>query len=82
MPGSGTYHRTFREAMERLFDFCKATYFFAAWVWLYDVDHHWIEPMSKIRPTRPEAIPLYYASLCGFHGLVEHSDRCPFTGRQ
>ena len=56
--------------MERLFD--PARPHFAAWVWLYDVDHHWIEPMSKIRPTRPEAVPLYYASLCGFHGLVEH----------
>ena len=58
------------EVMERLFDPAKPH--FAAWVWLHDIDHHWIEPMSKIHPTRPEAVPLYYASLCGFRGLVEH----------
>jgi hypothetical protein len=28
-------------------------------------------PCPTIHPTRPEAGPLYYASLCGFHGLVE-----------
>jgi ankyrin repeat protein len=58
------------EVMERLFDGAKPH--FAAWVWLHDVDHHWTKPMSKIHPTRPEAVPLYYASLSGFRGLVEH----------
>ena len=58
------------EVMERLFDPAKPH--FAAWVWLHDVDHHWIKPMSKIHPTRPEAMPLYYATLSGFRGLVEH----------
>jgi ankyrin repeat protein len=28
--------------------------------------------MSTTRPTPPEAMPLYYASLCGFRGLVAH----------
>jgi ankyrin repeat protein len=56
--------------MERLFDPAKPH--FAAWVWLYDIDHHWIEPMSTIHPTQPEAVPLYYAALCGFGGFVEH----------
>ena len=58
------------EVMERLFDPAKPH--FAAWVWLHDIDRHWIKPMSKIHPTRPEAVPLYYAALCGFRGLVEH----------
>ena len=58
------------EAIKRLFDPTKPH--FAAWVWLHDIDRHWIEPMATIHPTRPEAVPLYYASLCGFCGLVEH----------
>ena len=57
-------------AMERLFDPTKPH--FAAWIWVYDVDRYWTEPMSAIHPTRPEAMPLYYASLCGFGRLVNH----------
>jgi ankyrin repeat protein len=45
---------------------------FAAWVWLYDVDRHWLDPMAEVHPTLPSAVPLYYASLCGLRGLVEH----------
>jgi ankyrin repeat protein len=56
--------------MERLFN--PAMPHFAAWVWLYDIDHHWIQSMSTIHPTQPEAMPLYYASLCGFRALTEH----------
>jgi hypothetical protein len=56
--------------MEHLFDLSKSH--FPAWVWLYDFDHHWLEPMSEIRPTQPSATPLYYASLCGLRGLVEN----------
>ena len=44
---------------------------FAAWVWLYDIDHHWMEPMFGIHPTKPDAVPLYYAVLCGLRDLVE-----------
>jgi Ankyrin repeats (3 copies)/Ankyrin repeat len=58
------------EVMVRLFD--RAKPHFVAWVWLHDVDRYWIEPMSTTHPTPPEAVPLYYASLCGFRGLVEH----------
>ena len=58
-----------QEVMERLFDPKKPH--FTAWLWLYDVDRYWIEPMSTVHPTRPDAGPLYYASLCGFYGLVE-----------
>ena len=56
--------------MEHLFNPEKPH--FAAWVWLCDIDQHWIGPMSKIHPMRPEAMPLYYASLCGIHSLAEH----------
>src|SRR6266849_5664710 len=59
-----------QEAMGRLFDAAKPH--FAAWVWLYDIDRHWIEPMSTVHPTRPEGPPLYYASLCGFRDFVEY----------
>ena len=59
-----------QEDMRRLFDPTRPH--FVAWVWLYDVDRYWTEPMSTIHPTRPEAVPVYYASLCGFCGLVEH----------
>jgi hypothetical protein len=59
-----------QEEMKRLFDSTKPH--FAAWLWLYDVDHHWLDPVSHEHPTQPQAVPLYYASLCGFRGLVEH----------
>jgi len=58
------------ELMERLFDPTRPH--FAAWVWLHNIDRYWTKPMSTIHPTQPEAVPLYYASLCGFRGLVEH----------
>jgi ankyrin repeat protein len=56
--------------MKRLFDTAKPH--FAAWIWLYDIDRYWTESMPTIHPTQPEAVPLYYASLCGFVGLTEH----------
>jgi ankyrin repeat protein len=56
--------------MKRLFDPAKPH--FAAWVWLYDIDRYWTERMPTMHPTQPEAVPLYYASLCGFVGLAEH----------
>jgi ankyrin repeat protein len=55
--------------MEHLFDSSEPH--FATWIWLYDLDHHWLEPMSEIHPTQPSATPLYYASLCGLRSLVE-----------
>jgi hypothetical protein len=58
------------EVMKRLFDPAKPH--FAAWIWLYDIDRYWTERMPTLHPTLPEAVPLYYASLCGFVGLAEH----------
>ena len=57
-----------KNVMEQLFDQTKPH--FAAWVWLYDIDNPWEKPMPSIHPTQPEALPLYYAALCGFAGLV------------
>jgi ankyrin repeat protein len=56
-----------RDAMECLFD--KDKPHFAAWIWLYDIDKS--SPGSTARPTIPDAVPLYYAALCGFRALAE-----------
>jgi len=56
--------------MKRLYDPTKPH--FAAWVWLYDIDRYWAERMPTMHPAQPGAVPLYYASLCGFVGLAEH----------
>jgi len=52
---------TIRDAMKRLFDADNPS--FATWFWIYDVDHPLKEPMITPHPTRPEAVPLYYAKL-------------------
>ncbi|KAH9165986.1 hypothetical protein EDB89DRAFT_2076339 [Lactarius sanguifluus] len=53
--------------MQRLFDPTKPH--FAAWVQLYNVeDQIWRSDPIMERM----AMPLYYAALCGFRGLVEH----------
>ena len=42
----------------------------AAWIWLHDIDlriRHSVHP----QPTHPNAVPLYYAALCGLPDLVE-----------
>jgi ankyrin repeat protein len=57
-------------AMERLFD--PAEPHFSAWVWIYDIDYRFRDIMFEARPTPPKAVPLYYATLCGFRDLVEH----------
>ena len=57
-------------AMEQLFDPAKSH--FSAWVWIYDIDYKFREIMFQARPTPPKAVPLYYATLCGFRDLVEH----------
>jgi ankyrin repeat protein len=61
-----------RDGMERLFDPTKSH--FTAWIWIFDIDEPrplpWEGPEE--RPSRPSATPLYYAALCGFHGLAEH----------
>ena len=62
-----------RKAMEYLFDLDKP--YFSAWRQLHDIDTGAIEcstfylftPRSKL-----DAVPLYYAALCGFEDLVKH----------
>ena len=62
-----------RKAMEYLFDLDKP--YFSAWQELHDIDTRppngstfsYFYPNSK-----SDAVPLYYAALCGFQDLVEH----------
>jgi ankyrin repeat protein len=61
---------TIQRATERLFDRGKP--YFAAWVWVHDIDDPWREPTPTTHPARPEAQPLYYAVLCGLPWLIEH----------
>jgi len=59
-----------QDAMKRLFTPTEPH--FAAWVWLYDIDYPHREIMSTEHPTPPKAVPLYYATLCGFRDIVDH----------
>ena len=59
-----------QDAIERLFDADNPS--FATWCWIYDIDYPFKEHMFTPHPTRPEAVPLYYATLCGFRVVVEH----------
>lgn len=59
-----------QDAMGRLFDPNEPS--FATWIWIYDIDHPFRQHMFEDRPPRPDAVPLYYAALCGFRNLVEH----------
>ena len=59
-----------QDAMERLFDADNPS--FATWLWIYDIDYPLKKHMFQPHPTLPEAVPLYYATLCGFRGVVEH----------
>jgi ankyrin repeat protein len=59
-----------KDGMARLFDAAKPH--FATWVWMYDIDDPFREMMFAARPTPPEAVPLYYATLCRLRDLVEH----------
>ena len=58
-----------QDSMERLFDRDKPH--FAAWVWLYDMDNPSSSSGSATHPDVPNAVPLYYAALCGFRGISE-----------
>src|SRR5260370_30489520 len=44
----------------------------ANWVWIYDIDAPFRPILFASRPTQPRAVPLYYATLCGFRGVIEH----------
>ena len=54
-----------QEAMKILFDADKAHW--AAWIRVHNIDVRW----DWWAPDT-EALPVYYASLCGFYDLVEH----------
>jgi hypothetical protein len=41
------------------------------WLCIYNEDRGGLS-MSTIHPTKPEAVPLYYAARLGFQDLVEH----------
>ncbi|KAF8492428.1 hypothetical protein F5888DRAFT_1949837 [Russula emetica] len=58
-----------KDGMECLFDADKRH--FAIWLWIYDEDQ-WGRSMSTMRPEKPEAAPLYYATRLGFRDLAEH----------
>ena len=59
-----------QDAMEQLFD--PEQPWFATWIWIYDIDYPFRPHMFEAQPVPPEAVPLYYATLCGFRALVEH----------
>jgi len=54
--------------MEHLFD--KKKPYFAAWLWVYDMDNPSGRHMTHTHPEKPGVAPLYYAALCGFHDMV------------
>ena len=58
-----------RDASVRLFD--RGRSHFSAWVWIYDIDDPWREPMPTKHPEQPEAPPLYYAIHCRLRWLVD-----------
>ena len=55
--------------MEQLFDLDEPS--FSTWIWIYDIDHPFKQHMFEAQPTQPEAVPLYYAALCGFRDLIK-----------
>ncbi len=58
-----------QDVMEHLFDSDKP--FLAAWIWLHDIDHPFREHMPTMHPTPLEAVPLYYATLCGLRSIAQ-----------
>jgi ankyrin repeat protein len=58
-----------KEGMECLFDADKPH--FATWLWIYNGDQGG-RSMTKMRSSKPEAVPLYYAARLGFRDLAEH----------
>jgi ankyrin repeat protein len=66
----GTVALHIQGLMERLFD--RNSPYFATWVWIYDFNRPWEGQILTVQPEQPEASPLYYATLCGFPGIVEH----------
>jgi ankyrin repeat protein len=56
-----------KDGVESLFDADKPH--FATWLWIFNEDRG--GPMTTRRPSKPEAVPLYYAARLGFRDLVE-----------
>jgi ankyrin repeat protein len=57
-----------KDGMECLFDADKPH--FATWFWIYNKGSY--ERSTFMRPEKPPAVPLYYATCFGFCDLVEH----------
>jgi hypothetical protein len=57
-----------KNGVECLFDADKP--YFSTWLWIYNEDRG--HSMSTMGPTKPEAVPLYYAARLGFQDLAEH----------
>jgi ankyrin repeat protein len=62
-----------QDAMEQLFD--PGNPYFAAWIWIYDMDVDRDQKsidMLADRPSHPEATALYYAVSCGLCGPAKY----------
>jgi Ankyrin repeats (3 copies)/Ankyrin repeats (many copies) len=57
-----------KDGVECLFDVDMP--YFSTWLWIYNEDRGG-RSMSTIGPTKPEAVPLYYAARLGFQDLVK-----------
>ena len=57
-----------QDEMESLFD--KGKPHFAAWISVYNIDNHLSG--STVHGKQPDAVPLYYAALCGFCHIAKH----------
>ena len=57
-----------RGGMDLLFD--KDKPHFDTWVRVYDIDRETAYCGNITLPEQPDPVPLYYAALCGFRGLV------------
>ena len=57
------------DAMTHLLD--RNRHHFAAWVWVYDMDRESQRSMDSESPLQPRGLPIYYATLWDFPGLVE-----------
>jgi len=57
-----------RDTMEYFFDADKPHW--AAWLRVYNIDNPWA--WTTLDSRVPDASPLYYATLCGFHDLTKY----------
>jgi Ankyrin repeats (3 copies) len=57
------------DGMDCLFD--EDRRHFATWLWIYNEDRYGDGSLSTMRPSKPEAVPLYYAAHHGFRDLAE-----------